>query len=185
MVSIGNMDLAYDVVFLDRDGTVIEDSGYLSDPDGVVLLPNAVNGLKLFQAAGLKLVIVTNQSGIGRGYYEVADYEAVTARMVDMLVQQGVVFDAIRFCADAPEAPSDWRKPAPGMLLDAARFLEVDPSRSIMIGDKQADMQAGRAVGAKTVLVQGPGSHVSKDVPDAEVDLRVGDLVEAVRVLGI
>lgn len=178
------MDLAHDVVFLDRDGTVIEDSGYLSDPEGVVLLPNAVEGLKLFGAAGLKLVIVTNQSGIGRGYYEVADYEAVTARMVDMLAKQGVVFDAIRFCADAPETPSEWRKPAPGMLLDAASALGVDPSRSIMIGDKQADMQAGKAVGAATILVQGPGSHVSENVPACEVDFRVGDLLEAVKALG-
>lgn len=179
MVSSGHMALAYDIVFLDRDGTVIEDSGYLSDPEGVVLLPNAVAGLKRFRAAGLKLVIVTNQSGIGRGYYDVKDYEAVTARMVEMLASQGVVFDAIRFCADAPETPSDWRKPAPGMLLDAAKALGVDPARSIMIGDKQADMQAGRAVGAVTVLVQGPGSHVSKDVSPSDADFRVGDLVQA------
>ena len=178
------MDLAHEVVFLDRDGTVIEDSGYLSDPEGVVLLPNAVEGLKLFQAAGLKLVIVTNQSGIGRGYYDVADYEAVTARMVDMLAKQNVTFDAIRFCADAPETSSEWRKPAPGMLLDAAAALNVDPSRSVMVGDKHADMQAGRTVGAVTILVQGPGSHVSENVPTSQVDFRVGDLLEAAKALG-
>jgi len=136
-------------LFVDRDGTLIEDPGYLDDPDQVRLIPDVTGVLNTFRSAGYALVIVTNQSGIGRGLYRWQDYDAVAARLASMLSSEGVTFDAVLACSHAPddEGPCGWRKPAPGMILEAASLLSLDMPGSLMVGDKLTDIQAAQAAG--------------------------------------
>lgn len=143
-------------LFLDRDGTLIEDADYLADPEGVVLLPGAVEALGRFRAAGWATVVVTNQSGIARGLYTRDDYRAVARRLDAMLRRAGVAVDATLHCPHHPEfsGPCGCRKPAPGMLLAAGRALDLDLVGSVMVGDKLSDLLAGAAVGAAPFLVR-------------------------------
>jgi D-glycero-D-manno-heptose 1,7-bisphosphate phosphatase len=136
-------------LFLDRDGTLIEDPGYLSDPAHVRLLPGVREALRRFADAGHALVVVTNQSGIGRGLYGWDDYEAVAARLRSDLAAAGITLDAELACGHAPEEGSacGWRKPAPGMILAAAERLDLDLSRSLLAGDKRLDIEAAAAAG--------------------------------------
>jgi D-glycero-D-manno-heptose 1,7-bisphosphate phosphatase len=134
-------------LFVDRDGTVIEDPGYIDDPAKVRLIPGVARTLRRFRQAGFALVLVTNQSGIGRGLYSWADYEAVAARLRELLAAEGICFDAELACAHSPEAGCDWRKPAPGMIHEAAARLALDLGRSVLAGDKLTDLEAGAAAG--------------------------------------
>ncbi|MEF2229736.1 MAG: HAD family hydrolase [Pseudodesulfovibrio sp.] len=141
-------------VLLDRDGTVIRDKHYLSDPDGVELLEGAAEGLAAMAAMGLGLVLVSNQSGVGRGYFDDASVRACNRRMAELLAPHGVAFDGVYYCPHAPEEACVCRKPEPGLVERAARDLGFDPARGFMVGDKTADMGVGRAVGATTILVR-------------------------------
>ncbi len=147
-------------LFLDRDGTLIEDPGYLSDPGGVRVLAGVPAALRRFREAGYALVIVTNQSGIGRGLYGWDDYEAVAARLRDLMAADGIVLDAEYACGHAPEARCAWRKPAPGMILAAAERLGLDLGQSLLAGDKRLDIEAAVAAGlpraAHVATGQGP-----------------------------
>ena len=136
-------------LFLDRDGTLIEDHGYLADPAGVRLLPAVVAALHRFRDAGHALVVVTNQSGIGRGFYGWNDYEAVAARLRELLAGEGLELDAELACAHTPGdgQACAWRKPGPGMLVEAAGRLGLDLSRSLLVGDKLSDIEAAAAAG--------------------------------------
>lgn len=145
------MPAPYPAIFLDRDGTLIADAGYLADPAGVEILPGVQEGLRDLKAAGFVLIIVTNQSGIGRGYYTEADYHAVAGR-TDQLLGAGLI-DAAYFSPWHPEAAAPCRKPAPGMLLQAAREHSLDLPRSFMIGDRKGDIEAGRAAGCAASLL--------------------------------
>jgi len=139
-------------LFVDRDGTVIEDPGYIADPDKVRLIAGAAAALGRFRDAGYALILVTNQSGIGRGLYSWADYEAVAARFRDLLAAEGVGFDAELACAHSPEAACAWRKPAPGMIREAADRLDLDLARSVLAGDKLSDLAAGAAAGVSRLV---------------------------------
>ncbi len=140
-------------VFLDRDGTLIEDAGYLADPAGVRLFPDARVALRRLRDAGYVLVIVTNQSGIGRGYYTEAEFHRVNEAMLGLLGTD--LIGATYFCPDHPDQPTPRRKPAPGMLWEAAHAHGLDLSRSFMIGDRKGDIEAGRAAGcAASILVR-------------------------------
>jgi D-glycero-D-manno-heptose 1,7-bisphosphate phosphatase len=140
----------FKAVFLDRDGTLMVDSGYPSKPEQVRLLPGVKEGLASLRSAELKLVIVTNQSGIGRGFFTETDFWAVQARL-GTLLGEGLI-GATYFCPDHPEKASDRRKPAPGMLFEAARDLEVSLGESFMIGDKESDIEAGLNAGVKACV---------------------------------
>lgn len=141
-------------VLLDRDGTVIVERNYLSDPAQVELLPNAAAGLRQMQDMGLGLVIITNQSGIGRGYFDETRLTAIHNRMTELLQAEGVRLDGIYFCPHTPEENCPCRKPKPGMVTSAAAELGFDPAASVMIGDKTADIEVGQRVGATTILVK-------------------------------
>jgi D-glycero-D-manno-heptose 1,7-bisphosphate phosphatase len=142
-------------VFLDRDGTIIDEKDYLDDPDQVVLFPGAAAALKRLQDAGFKLFIVTNQSGIGRGYYTVEDMHRVNARLLEELGHKGVHIEKIYFAPEAPEEPSRGRKPSPQFLFDARDEFGVDLAQSYMIGDKLIDLECGWNAGVKkSILVR-------------------------------
>jgi D-glycero-D-manno-heptose 1,7-bisphosphate phosphatase len=161
-------------IFLDRDGTIMEDADYCSRPDQVRLIAGAAEALRRMKDAGFRLVIVTNQSGIGRGYYTVADYEAVQARLLELL-GPGLI-DATYFSPESPEAKSPRRKPSPEMVFEAERDLGLDLARSWLIGDKAIDVQCGHAAGTRAILVRtghgpsedaGRADFVAKDVAAA------------------
>ncbi|MEG6552093.1 HAD-IIIA family hydrolase, partial [Desulfocurvibacter africanus] len=114
-------------VVLDRDGTIIVDKHYLADPEGVELLPGAVEGLARLAGAGLGLVVATNQSGIGRGYFGEEDLHLVNARLSEVLAEHGVHIERYYFCPHGPEADCACRKPCTGLLDQAARELGLDP----------------------------------------------------------
>jgi D-glycero-D-manno-heptose 1,7-bisphosphate phosphatase len=140
-------------VFLDRDGTVIHDVGYISDPELVELVPGAPEALAALKAHGYRLVLVSNQSGIGRGYFGCEDARAVHERMVAELERRGVELDDAHYCPHAPDEGCDCRKPRPGLLFRAARALDVDLGRSVMVGNRSVDVEAGRAAGCRTILL--------------------------------
>jgi D-glycero-D-manno-heptose 1,7-bisphosphate phosphatase len=138
-------------VFFDRDGTLMHDANYCGDPAMVRVYPGVSEALRKLKEAGFATVIVSNQSGIGRGLITEAQYHAVQG---EFLRQAGEgLIDASYFCPDPPGVPSARRKPAPGMLLEAARDLGLDLAQSWLVGDKSADIECGRRAGARTILV--------------------------------
>ena len=128
----------------------MEDPGYPSKPEQVRLLTGVKEGLASLRSAGFKLVIVTNQSGIGRGFFTETDFWAVQARLETLLGE--ALISTTYFCPDHPEKASDRRKPAPGMLFEAARDLDIRLGASFMIGDKESDIQAGLNAGVKACV---------------------------------
>lgn len=151
-------------VVLDRDGTIIVEEFYLSDPAKVALCPNAGEGLRRMSQLGWGLIVVSNQSGVGRGYYDEAAVGRVNERMSELLAKYDVKLDGIYFCPHSPEANCECRKPKPGLLLKAAAELGFEPRASVVIGDKACDLELGHAVGAETILVQtGYGAKLGDD----------------------
>lgn len=151
-------------VFLDRDGTINVDRNYLSDPAQLELIPGVGPALRRLMDAGFLLFIVTNQSGIGRGYYTLADMHAVNKRLCEVLAKDGVRFEKIYFAPEAPEEPSRGRKPSPQFLFDARDEFDLDLTQSYMVGDKLIDLECGWNAGVKkSILVRtGYGTDVEK-----------------------
>jgi D-glycero-D-manno-heptose 1,7-bisphosphate phosphatase len=152
-------------IFLDRDGTLIRDVGYCSKASDVELLEGVSKLLPKLKAAGFKLVIVTNQSGIGRGYFTEEDFWSVQHELEKQL-GPGVI-DATYFCADTPQNETERRKPNPGMLLEAARELGIDLERSYMVGDKVSDIKAGVRAGVRATILYGSDDGPSPTESDA------------------
>ena len=140
-------------VFLDRDGTLIDDVGYLSDPEDVRLVPGAADALRALRGDGLALVVVSNQSGIGRGLTTQEEADAVHRRFLEELERTDAGIDAAYYCPHTPEDGCLCRKPLPGLILDAARELELDLERSTMVGNSDVDVAAGEAAGTRTILL--------------------------------
>lgn len=140
-------------VFLDRDGTIMEDTNYVGDVERVVLIPRAADALKRLRDAGYRLFIVTNQSGVGRGYFSREAVEQIHAHLDEHFAQSGVEFDRYYVCPHHPEDNCDCRKPKPKFLQEAAREFDLDLARSFMIGDRPTDIGAGLSAGTKTILV--------------------------------
>jgi D-glycero-D-manno-heptose 1,7-bisphosphate phosphatase len=150
-------------LFLDRDGVLNQDRGYVHRWEDFTWVPGARETVATFNRAGWIVVVVTNQSGIGRGYYTEDDMQALHARMNAELAQAGARVDAIYFCPDHPEAPLEryrhpdppGRKPNPGMILQALSEWPIDRERSILVGDKVSDMEAAARAGIRGVLFEG------------------------------
>jgi len=148
-------------VFIDRDGVINVDGGYVSTPEDFHFIDGVFAACKHFSNCGYELFIVTNQSGIARGYYTEDDFHRLTGWMLEQFVSHGVRIRKVYFCPHHPDkgyapyvGPCECRKPAPGMLLQAIREYDIDPAASIMLGDKAADMQAATAAGiGRRVLV--------------------------------
>lgn len=166
-------------IFLDRDGTIIEEKHYLADPDQVVLLDGAVAGLRAMSQHEMPLVVVSNQSGIGRGYFSLDQAEAVRLRLEQLLAREGIEVAGWYMCPHTPETQCTCRKPLSGMIDAAAQDLDLAPSRSFVIGDKRCDLDLASAIGARGILVT--TGHGASDVSYARtIDVPVcRDLVEA------
>lgn len=139
-------------LFVDRDGTLIQDERYLDDASKVKFFADVMHVLGTLRELGLLLVLVSNQSGIGRGYIKDTQYERVHREIVSKMANNGVCFDAAYYCPHAPQDNCNCRKPSPGMLLQAAKELGIDLERSFMIGDKLSDVEAGQRAGCQTIL---------------------------------
>ena len=139
-------------VFVDRDGTIIHDADYCSDPSQVRAFDGVSDALRRLKSAGFKIIVITNQSGIGRGFFTEKQYRAVEAE-VSRQLGDGLI-DATYFCPDAPGQPSNCRKPAPGMVLQAAKDRDVDLSRSFLIGDKEVDAECAHNAGVRAIRVR-------------------------------
>ncbi len=173
-------------VFVDRDGTIIREREYLSDPAGVELVPGAAESLRAFAAAGYGVVIVTNQSGIARGYYDEAAYAAVAAELEALLEGAGVALLGSYHCPHHPDitGPCDCRKPGTGLFRQAAREHNLDLARSIYIGDRVRDVAPAAELGGQGILVRtGYGREEASGAP-ADVAV-VDDLMGAVAAAGI
>ena len=154
-------------VFLDRDGTLIEDKDYLHRPEDVVIFPGASEALKRLKEAGFLLIIVTNQSGIGRGYFTAEDCERVHERLAHEFGKFGVPFAKIYIAPEAPNRPSRGRKPSPQFLFDARDEFGIDLTRSYVVGDKISDLECGwNAKVRQSILVRtGYGAKFEKNNP--------------------
>lgn len=154
-------------IFFDRDGTIIYDLGYPRDPGQVQLLPGIGEALFQLQRQGFRLVLVSNQSGVGRGWLSQKDVEQVHRRVMACLAEHGVCLDGAYYCFHAPWEECDCRKPSPGLLLRAAEELGIDLPLSFMIGDKRTDIEAGRRAGCRTVLLlANPSPSLLGPAPD-------------------
>ena len=168
-------------VVLDRDGTVIVERHYLSDPDQVELIPGAGPSLLAMSRLGLGLLIATNQSGIGRGYFDQPTLDQVHNRLRSLLEAEGVQLDAIYFCPHLPKDSCSCRKPETGMMERAAGQIGLDSSASFVVGDNQADIELGRRMGATTLLVRtGYGAKVEAT---AQSDYVVDDITGAASII--
>ena len=156
-------------VFLDRDGTIIVEKNYLRQIEQVEIFPGAAAALKRLQLAGFKLFIVSNQSGVGRGYFTLADVDRVNAHLVSEFARENVRFEKIYIAPEAPEAPSRVSKPSPQFLFDAAMSSQgLDLSQSYLIGDKLSDLECGWNAGVgKSLLVRtGYGAELERTAAD-------------------
>jgi D-glycero-D-manno-heptose 1,7-bisphosphate phosphatase len=173
--------------FLDRDGTIIEDPGFLHEPGKVRLLAGASEAIRALNAAGVLVVIVSNQSGIARGLYTAADYAAVQRRLGELLAAQGAHLDGAWFCPHHPDVtgPCACRKPGTKLFTDAAVALGIDLKRSAFIGDRLSDVEPARTLGGTGVLVRtGEGARHEAQARALGVTV-VADLGEAARhILG-
>ncbi|RMH31840.1 MAG: HAD family hydrolase [Nitrospirae bacterium] len=140
-------------IFLDRDGTLNHDIGYVTSPDALTLFDDAVDAVRRLNHAGSQVILVTNQSAVGRGLMSLADLDAIHRRLKDMLRAGGAHLDGIVFCPHQPEAGCRCRKPASGLIDQAATIFDIDMHRSYVIGDKRTDMELAVHVGAVGVLV--------------------------------
>ena len=159
-------------VFLDRDGTVIEHVHYVTDPAKVAIVPGGVEALRKLRDDGYLLVLVSNQSLVGRGYGTVEDVGAVNERRLELLSEGGVTIDCVKYCPHRPEDECPNRKPNPGMLLEAAKELDIDLGLSVMIGDNVTDVEAGENAGCALNVLLGEaegsaGSVTAKNLSEA------------------
>jgi D-glycero-D-manno-heptose 1,7-bisphosphate phosphatase len=161
-------------VFLDRDGTIIEEVGYLDRAERVEFYPWTIDAIRTFNRAGLAVVMISNQSGVARGFFTETVVDRVHAHMAAMLAEGGARIDAYYYCPHHPDGkvagyarPCDCRKPGRGLVDRAVRELDVDPARSFVVGDRWVDVALARAVGARGVLVRtGYGMSVEQQRPD-------------------
>jgi len=173
--------------FIDRDGVINEELGYVHRVEDFRLLPGVPEGLRLLQDAGFALVVVTNQAGIARGYYGEPEFERITAHMREVLAEYGITLAGVYHCPHHPSAgvgalriECQCRKPRPGLLTQAARDLDLHLDSSVLIGDKESDLDAGRAAGvAACVLVE--SGHEPSDSARLKADHTATGLWDAAR----
>jgi D-glycero-D-manno-heptose 1,7-bisphosphate phosphatase len=165
-------------VFVDRDGTIMHDADYCSHPSQVQIFDGAGAALRRLKEAGYKIIVITNQSGIGRGFFTEKEYRAVEEEVAGQL-GNGLI-DATYFCPDAPGKSSNCRKPAPGMVLQAARDHDVDLARSFLIGDKEIDAECAHKAGVRAIRVR---TGFDRMTDGSRADWVAEDLPAAVEII--
>ncbi|MHC4264906.1 MAG: D-glycero-alpha-D-manno-heptose-1,7-bisphosphate 7-phosphatase [Planctomycetota bacterium] len=177
-------------IFLDRDDTLIEDPGYISDPGQVQLLNGVSEALSQLRSMGYKLVITSNQSGVARGIVTEEVLGNIHERLEQLLAEQGAYLDKIFYCPYHPDGviekyrkESDLRKPNPGMLLKASEEMDVDLSESWVIGDSERDIEAGLRAGCKTILIEPPSENVGLRENEVKTDFKAVNMREAVNII--
>lgn len=164
MLKLSEIKDAKRFVLLDRDGTLVVHKHYLSHPDQIELIPGAVDALKIFKKMGLGVVIITNQAGVGKGYFNLKTLDKIHQRLISILAKDGIVLDGIYFCPHTPEDDCLCRKPKVELIEKAAKKHQFDPKLSFVIGDNRSDVELGKNIGATTILVKtGHGMEIAKD----------------------
>jgi D,D-heptose 1,7-bisphosphate phosphatase len=181
--------MPHKAIFLDCDGTLIEDHGYINHPDQVMLLAGVTDALVELRAMGYKLVVVSNQSGVARGIVTEKALAQIHSRLKKLLAEKNVSLDRIYYCPYHPDGvvekyrkESDDRKPAPGMLLTAAKKMRIDLNQSWMIGDSDCDIEAGSQAGCRTILIN-YSAHRRLEPPASNPDYRAVNMKEAVNII--
>jgi histidinol-phosphate phosphatase family protein len=170
-------------VLLDRDGTLIEERNYITDAGQVELIPGAARGLRRLKEMGLKLVVITNQSALGRGYLDEAGLNTVHEKLQTLLSAEGIQLDGVYYCPHRPDDDCSCRKPRSGLVERAVEDLRFNPGESFVIGDKASDIEMGRNVGATTLLVcTGYGAQAATD-GKSRPDYVVSDLWAAAELI--
>jgi len=169
--------MANRAVFLDRDGTMAKDVSYCSCPEDFEIFPNTAKAIKLLNERGFKVIVITNQSGIARGYFAEETLKQIHEKMKSELAEKGAFVDAIYYCPHHPDDNCDCRKPKPKLVLQAKKDFDIDLERSFVVGDLDLDIELGRAVGCSTILIsQNPEDD---DLPKKAPDYTAADLYDA------
>lgn len=156
-------------VFLDRDGTINVEHGYLLDPNDIELCPTAGEAIHTLNSLGILTIVITNQASIDKKLLSMEQFERINEKLWDELSKKDAYYDALYFCPHSPEITPECfcRKPQPGLILQAAKDFDIDLSKSFMVGDKLTDIEAGKASGCKTILVlSGRGEKAYKELQD-------------------
>lgn len=140
-------------VFLDRDGTINKDTGYLDSPDKLVLLDGALDAIKLLNDLNVRVIVITNQSGIGRGYLSSEVAESINLHLNEILDEGGAKIDAFYYCPHHPDECCNCRKPKTGLIESASKDHDIDPSETYLVGDKVSDIELAYKIGSKAILV--------------------------------
>ena len=173
--------MANRAVFIDRDGTMARDVHYCGHPGDFELFPDTAKAIKLLNEHGFKVIVITNQSGIARGYFTEETLAEIHEKMKKELGKEGAWVDAIYYCPHHPDDGCDCRKPKPKLALQAANDHHIDLKRSFVVGDLQMDLDLGKAVGCKTILVgdSPPGTDNQGAIPDRIAS----DLLQAAQII--
>lgn len=177
-------------IFLDRDDTIIEDTGYINSAEQVKLVPAAAQALVELRKMGYKLIVVSNQSGIARGLFTEQTLSQIHERLKQLLAEHNAYLDRIYYCPYLPDGAvakyrkdSDWRKPKPGMFLTAAKEMKINLAQSWMIGNAYIDVAAGKTAGCRTILIKSNIKPPVKNQDDPDPDFEAINLREAVNVV--
>lgn len=166
-------------VFLDRDGTMAADVPYCSRPEDFRLFPGTAPAIRLLNEHGFKVIVITNQSGVARGYFTEETLAEIHQKMKKELAGEGASVDAVYYCPHHPDDNCDCRKPKPALLLRAVKDFNIDLSRSFVVGDMLLDIGLGKAAGCRTVLIS--ADNMTDDA--AKPDVVVPDILEAARAI--
>jgi len=169
-------------VFMDRDGTLTGHAHYLSDPNELRIPKSSINALRLLKDSEFKVIVVTNQSGIGRGYFTKDILDEIHGRMFDIIEGEGLRVDALYYCPHIPDENCSCRKPKPGLIEQAMKEHDIDPHGSFMVGDQSTDILAGQRAGLSTILVK-TGYAGGDGILSVPADFVASDLFEAVKLI--
>jgi len=162
--------MANRAVFIDRDGTINVNFGYISNPDDFKIYPGVKEGIRLLKEKGFKIVVITNQSGIARGYFSEETLEKIHEKMKSEISQEEDIIDAIYYCPHHPDEKCNCRKPNPGLIEKARKDLDIDTKKSFIIGDRMLDVEAGFKTHCKTVLVPENKEKVNIEMQESEIE---------------
>jgi len=167
-------------VFLDRDGTINVDTGYITNPKDLVFIRGSKKAVKVLKDKGFLVYIISNQSGVGRGFFTIKDVQAVNDKLVSEFKKYNIFIDGIFFCPHHPDEKCKCRKPRPDVVFDIAKDNKISLTKSYFVGDKLSDVQTGQNAGCKTVLIQDKKSMSTLEINCKRPDYIASNLLKAV-----